>query len=93
MTKFKLIEQFESPGELNKWQVEKNLSWGSTHSSLIKCTICPASTHKMRQKVVSCANKDCNRDAATCPKRHKIYVCQNIREVEEADGTKKSFKK
>ena len=59
MTKFTFIERFDRIDELNKWKLAKQLSWGTTNSCLIRCTLCPASTHKMHNVIASCTNKDC----------------------------------
>ena len=75
MTKFTFIERFDYIDDLNKWKLAKQLSWGTTKSNLIRCTLCPASTHKMRNVIASCTNKDCNKEEL-CPKRYERVVVQ-----------------
>ena len=77
MTKFKFLQRFANHDELTKWQIANQFSWGTTNSCLIKCTICPAATHKMRNVIASCTNKDCNQ-GDSCPKRYKICICQRV---------------
>lgn len=94
MTKFKFLERFTSPEELTKWQIANQLSWGTTNSCLIKCTICPAATHKMRNAIANCTNKNCNQ-GELCPKRYKICVCQRKSQVilhEEGEHRSQEFK-
>lgn len=94
MTKFTFLEHFVNNDELTKWKIANKFSWGTTKSSLIKCTICPGANHKMRCVVASCSNKGCNQ-GESCPKRYKICTCQSTQKVklhEEGEHIGQEFK-
>lgn len=74
--KFEKIKEWLSQNDFNAWKSQRPATWSVENSYLVACTICPASTYKMRTQYTRCNNTDCFKDGKQCPRRYKFNECQ-----------------
>ena len=79
--KYTLVHSFKTKESYDNWKRQQNHSWSIQKSNLLNCTLCRASSHKMRMALATCNNENCN-ESEPCSRQYKINTCLKKEKIE-----------